>query len=59
MSIVDDAIAKIIAEKNAANKEIELLRAEAKKWRQIALGKSDEDTTDRETNSTEHNPDSP
>jgi hypothetical protein len=71
MSAVDDSIAKIIADKNAALKEsalwkaeaalwkaeAALWKAEAERWRQIALEQSHENRTDRETNNTETNPD--
>jgi hypothetical protein len=59
MSAVDDSIAKIIADKNAALKEAALWKAEAEMWRQIALEQSHENRTDRETNNTETNPDCP
>jgi hypothetical protein len=66
MSSVDDAISKILADKNAALKEsalwkaeAALWRAEAEMWRQIALEQSHENRTDRETNNTETNPDCP
>jgi hypothetical protein len=59
MSAVDDSIAKIIADKNAALKEAALWREEAERWRQIALEQSHENRTDRETNNTETNPDCP
>lgn len=59
MSAVDDAISKIIADKNAALKEVALWREEAERWRQIALEQSHENRTDRETNNTETNPDRP
>jgi hypothetical protein len=66
MSAVDDSIAKIIADKNAALKESALWKAEAalwreeaERWRQIALEQSHENRTDRETNNTETNPDCP
>jgi len=57
MSVVDDSIAKIIADKNAALKEAALWKAEAERWRQIALEQSHENRTDRERNSTELDPD--
>ena len=57
MSAVDDSIAKIIADKNAALKEAALWKAEAERWRQIALEQPHENRTDRETNNTETNPD--
>jgi hypothetical protein len=53
MSAIDDSIAKIIADKNAALKEAALWKAEAERWRQIALEQSHENRTDRETNNTE------
>jgi hypothetical protein len=59
MSAVDDSIAKIIADKNAALKEVALWREEAERWRRIALEQSHENRTDRETNNTETNPDCP
>lgn len=59
MSAVDDAISTIIADKNAAIKEAALWKAEAERWRQIALEQSHENRTDRETNNTETNPDCP
>ena len=66
MSFVDDAISKILADKNAAieeaalrKAETALWRAEAERWRQIALEQSHENRTDRETNNTETNPDCP
>jgi hypothetical protein len=48
MSIVDDAIAKIIADKNAAIKEAALWKAEAERWRQIATEQSDKTRIDTE-----------
>jgi hypothetical protein len=59
MSAVDDSIAKIIADKNAALKEAALWKAEAERWRQVASEQSHENRTDRETNNTETNPDCP
>jgi hypothetical protein len=55
MSIVDDAIAQIIADKNAAIKEAALWKEEAEKWRQIALEQSHENRTDRKIDSAELN----
>jgi hypothetical protein len=55
MSAVDDSIAKIIADKNAALKEAALWKAEAERWRQIALEQSHENRTDRKIDSAELN----
>jgi hypothetical protein len=57
MSVVDDAISTIIADKNAAVKEAALWKAEAERWRQIALEQLNENRTDRERDSTELNSD--
>jgi hypothetical protein len=55
MSIVDDAIEKLLADRRIAMQDAAYWKQEAEKWKQMVIFKSNEHRKHRATNSSKHN----
>jgi hypothetical protein len=55
MSIVDDAIEKLLADRKNAMQDAAYWKQEAEKWKRIVIIKSNEHRRHRATNSSKHN----